>query len=506
MALSITIAGVDRTDDVMRDGFSIEQVLTSQEDSCDFVVAAGDKPTTGEAVVVADSGVTLFGGIIDAVKATELPGNITRWNCSARDYTYQLNAKLVADVYENKTASYIAADIVTRYCTAFTTTGIDSGSPNVEYMYFEYEKPSECLKRLAEYVGWEWYVDYAKEVQFFDPATRNTAAPIQLTDATDIRNWKHDIDEVGLVNQVYVLGGTMLSDPDSFEFNADGVQALFPLGHKPHNLSMTVGGVAKTIGVVNLHEDDGTYDYMMDYQEKFVRCGKNTSAPAAGTTIVFTYRYDIPVISVVSNIDSQNAVKAVQGGDGIYEYKIKDDSLITLEAAEAAGNDYLRIHADARVVGSFSTAASGWAPGQILTVNSVSRGISGTFTIQKVKISPFGTGLLHSISYGGRIFGLEDRLKALVSAQQASKNQDTVIITKIKTDNDNVTATDTLATTARTPPYICGDADAICGFVLCYWIGYWILYDNVEDIDMDSADYLFDAHDEFDYFYLGELY
>lgn len=466
MALSITIATVDRTADVMMNGLSIQQVLTSAEDSMSFVVHYGDKPSNGQAIVVADGTAKYFGGIIDCVKADELPGGITRWNCTARDYTHQFNQKLVADIWEAHSASTIVKELIASYCTGFTDTGVDDGAPNVEWIYFDYEKPSECLKKLAEYVGWEWYIGYDKVVQFFDPATRNTATPIQLTDATDIRNWKHNIDEQGLVNRVYVLGGSMLSDPATFEFKADGVQTVFTLAHKPHSLSTTVNASPVTVGIENIDEDDGTYDYIMNYQEKYVKCGSGTSTPSAGTTVAFTYQYDIPVITRVENATSQAAVALIQGGDGIYEYKIKDDSLTSLEAAKAAGEAYLREHANPRVIGSFSTGESGWTTGQILTVNSISRSISGTFTIQKVKLTPFGTGLLYTIEYGGRIWGLESRLKALVSAQQA-RNQDTLILTKIEATEDTVSFTDSIVTTFRNPPYVCGDIDAICGFVQC---------------------------------------
>lgn len=458
MAIIVTIAGTDRTADIMLNGVSIQQVLTYQEDSMEFTVMSGIKPTAGMSITVVDGSTTLFGGIIDGVKAEHQPGGITFWDCTARDYSYQMNAKLVADVWENHTADEIVKEILASYTTGFTSVGVDSGAPNVEYFFCDYEKVSDALKRLCEYVGWEWYVDYSKDVQFFDPSTRNTAAPIQLTDATDIRNWKHNIDEQGLVNRVYVIGGTMLSDPETFTFVADGQQTVFNLAHKPHNLTMTVAAVAVTVGTENLDEDDGSHQYMMNYQEKYVKCGSGTAAEDAGTNVAFTYQYDIPVITLVEDIDSQNAVAAVQGGDGIYEHRISDSSLTTLEAAEAAGNAYLREHSNPRVTGSFSTAQSGWDPGQILTVNSTSRSISGTFTVQKVKIKPYGTGLLYTIEYGGRIKGIEDKLKALVSAQQASRNQDTAILSVIKSKTDTVTATDSTIAGIKAPPYYVADA------------------------------------------------
>jgi hypothetical protein len=469
MAVTITVAGIDRTSDIQHNSFNIQQILTYQEDTIDFTVKSGGKPSNGQEIVVTSGTTRIFAGIIDGVKADEQPGGIRRWNCTARDYTYQFNAKLVADIWENVSASDIVEDIIDRYTTGFTKTGVDSGAPNVEWIFFDYEKPAECLKKLAEYVGWEWYIDYNRNVQFFDPATRNTPAPLTVEDGNDVRKWKHNVDEQGLVNRVYVLGGSMLSDPTTFEFKADGVQTVFPLAHKPHKLSMAIGGapvVSGKLGVENLNEDDGTYDYLMNYQEKYVRNGLGTSIIAAGTTVAFTYQYDIPVITMVEDLESQAAVAAVQGGDGVYEHKIKDDSLTTLEAAEAAGQAYLKEHANPRVIGSFATAQPGWEPGQILTVDSASRGISGTFTVQKVKISTYGTGLLYTIEYGGRIKGLEAKLKAIVSAQQASRNKDTVIITKIKANEDEIIVGDSSSTTLRRPPYVAGDADALAGFVV----------------------------------------
>lgn len=466
MAVIITIASVDRTTDVLMNNFGIQQVLTYSEDSMSFVVHQGDKPSAGQSIVVADGATVLFGGIIDSVKADEMPGGITRWNCTARDYSYQFNAKLVADIWEDVSASTIVKEIIATYCTGFTSTGVDNGAPNVEFIFLDYEKPTECMKKLAEYVGWEWFIDYNKDVQFFNPETRNAAAPIQLTDSTDIRNWKHNIDEQGLANRVYVIGGTMLSDPATFEFVADGKQTVFNLPHKPHNLSMTVNAVPVTVGTENLQEDDGSYDYFLNYQEKYVKNAATTAVIAAGTTVAVTYQYDIPVITMVEDLDSQAAVAAVQGGDGIYEHRIKDNKITTLEAAQAAGEGCLREHANPKVIGSFDTAESGWETGQILTVNSTSRSISGTYTVQKVKIKPFGTGLLYTIEYGGRIKGIEDRLRAILSAQQASRDQETAIITKIRKTVENVTAADTLIATINTDGYEFDEADALWDFAV----------------------------------------
>jgi hypothetical protein len=95
----------------------------------------------------------------------------------------------------------------------------------------------------------------------------------------------------------------------------------------------------------------------MSYQEKYVRTSAQTATPASGVLMTFVYKYDIDVITTVEDIASQSAISAVQGGDGVYEYVISDDSLVTLDAAEAAGNADLRQHANPTVKGSFETEA-----------------------------------------------------------------------------------------------------------------------------------------------------
>lgn len=108
-----------------------------------------------------------------------------------------------------------------------------------------------------------------------------------------------------------------------------------------------------------------------------------------------------------------------------------------------------------------------YMPGQILTTNLPARGLTGDYVIQKVTLTtPTPTTWLFKVEFGGRLLGIADVLRAIVSAQQKKKLSDTTILHKIKKFNDDVDVTDSLTTTPRTPPFICGDADAICGFVL----------------------------------------
>lgn len=468
MARKVVIAGTNRIENVLLETFEIEQVLTSTVDTCSFRIR-DIQPTKGQEVVVYDNSIKLFAGIIDRVRLVDTDRDGYKvYECSCQDYTYLLDRRLVVEIYENKSADWIVKNIITKYGgDVFTTNHVRTGAPVVERLIFDYTLPSECFKELAEYVGWDWYVDYDKDIWFFNPAVEAASAPVVLEKGASFRHLRHDIDTQGLRNRVYVRGGTMLSDPWTYEVKADGVARAWMLPHKPHELNMTVDGTAVTVGVENLHEE-ADYDYMMNYQEKYVRASEQTTTPSAGVTLSFTYKYDIDVITIAEDITSQQAIAAVQGGDGVYEHVIVDDSLTTIDAAEAAGEADLREHANPRIRGSFETEVGGWTPGQLVTIDLPDRGISGTFLVQKVTITPVTDVLwTYYMEYGGRLLGIADWLQALWKAQQKKKLAETALLHKFHYGAETAKVIDEIKSVLRTPPWICGDEDAICGFVEC---------------------------------------
>jgi hypothetical protein len=441
VARSLKIAGVERWPDLDANSLEIEAVLTYQLDTSRFRVR-GDQPTEGEEVIIEDGSIRLFGGII--VKVELVDKDLQIWAVECDDYTNLLDRKLVVESYTGLSASNIFLDIAAKYCPGFTTTGVRTGAPTIETTgdEFNYKPVSECFKWLCEYVSWHWQPTYNKDLEFFSAEELAAPAPMTLESGGYFRNHKHAIDQQGLRNRIYVRGGTMLSDPQLVEWKADGVARHWPLPFKSHDVSLMVGGVAKTVGVENFH-DEADYDYMMSFQEKYLRCSSGTATPADGTTMSLTAKQDIDVITVVEDLASQQAIAAVQGGDGVYEHVIVDDSLTTIDAAEAAGNADLREHANPRVKGSFETEVNGWAPGQLVTINLPDRGITGQYLIQKVTITPATDALwTYRVEYGGRLLGIADFLKALVSAQQKKKLGETSVLHKFTYGSETVQVSD----------------------------------------------------------------
>ncbi len=358
MSRHLYIAGVGRISDLEKGSLRIEQALTYQIDTCSFSVK-GEQPAEGEEVIIEDDALgRLFAGIIVKVElARTFPDkSIKVWDVDCDDYTALLDKRLVVESYENMSASDIFLDIVAKYCPGFTTNGVRSGAPVVESTgaEFEYKRPSDCFKWLCDYIGWHWQPDYYKDLHFFSAEELASPAPMTLVPGGKFRFKKHSIDTQGLRNRVYVRGGTMLSDPQVVQWKADGVARIWTLPWGPHEVSLTVGEVPMTVGVENLHDEED-FDYMMSFSEKYIRCSAQTATPVEGITMALTARQDIPVITMVEDYASQAAIAKVQGGDGIYEHVISDDSLTSIAAAEAAGMADLREHANPRVKGSFET-------------------------------------------------------------------------------------------------------------------------------------------------------
>ncbi len=464
MTGELLIAGFNKRDNLIKNSLSITAELNKRT-TCSFSLWGG-APTEGQEVRIADGPEIHFGGIVKKVVLLETIDDINIWRVDCLDYAYQLDRLFVVEEYSEQNADDIARDIVIKYCAGFTVVGIQSGAPQVEYLSFDDRRPSDCLNELAEYVGWRWYIDHTKDVHFFNPQDIAESAPMVIEDGAHYWRFRPDIDITGLANRIRVRGGSMLSDLYTHEIKADGKARIWILPHKPKQISMTVNAVPVTVGIEHIHEE-GTHNYYLNYQEKYIRADDATGTIADGTTITFTYKCDIPVITVVEDFESQAAVAAVQGGDGAYEYVIKDDTLETLGAAEAAGNQYLREHANPKVSGTFETEVGGWKPGQLVVINLPDQGIQGTYMVQRITVRNLDQAeQTYNIQWGGRLLGIADFLRALVAKEQKKRLAETTLLSKYTYGLERVEVLDEMDGTHRLPPWICGDADAICGFVV----------------------------------------
>ena len=210
MAIVVEIGGVDRTSLIEKESFVIENYLTQEIDSCSLVIrnyaSHTYKPSVGDEIEITDVATKIFGGVVIRV-LRRMEGKEIVNEIECLDYARLADQELVAEVYQNETVNDIIADINSKYLSGFTVVNVDC-SEVIDYIAFNYEPFSTCLKRLAEWVGYDWYVDYDKDIHFFE-RTKNPA-PFDLTDTNGNYIFNSLVikeDTSQLKNRIYVRGG-----------------------------------------------------------------------------------------------------------------------------------------------------------------------------------------------------------------------------------------------------------------------------------------------------------
>lgn len=388
MAYSITIAGIDRTTDVVNRSVSISDVINDEQNTLSFELIDhtenGLPDTEDEVIITLDDGTVIFGGYITRV-VKKISG-IGQVGCQVRaiDYSRLLDRSLVHRTYEDMTDAEIIEDIVQTYCigSGITTNNVVTGV-TIDQIAFNYLQPSQCLRKICDLTGRNWYIDYTKDVHYF--ALTQTPAPFNITDSsTEHKDLQISQDASQLKNRVYVRGGTKLSDTVSYSTKGNGVTRRFVLPDKPHNVALTVNGVNKTVGIKNV--DTSGFDYYLNFQEKYLDQDSGATVLGTGDTLTLSYQYDIPILVAVENTASIAA-------NGVKEFAIFDKSITTTQAARDRASAELTDYANSIVEGSFTTYTPGFASGQYININLTDYGINADYLVQRVSAKSIGGGV-----------------------------------------------------------------------------------------------------------------
>ena len=306
--ITVNIGGQDH--EVLEDTLVIESILGQVVDTADFVVF--DKqanitiPTLRDVIItrktVNENGVVIprriFGGLISYI--TGRPEGIHRyWDMSCQDYTLLLDRSLVLNRYAagitydgltgdkgliarifetgvlQATGGLGASEILAR-------TYVDQGLTSLTQQDFRYATLREVVSQLAQYVGYDFYVDYGRSIrEVWEQNPTNTAlrnridmllggsssipianvpsdirdlmapqlhyfyredfdAPYSLTDgpetsgsvpAVNYRNCEWKRDGTRVVNTFALFGDRLLADQSTAVIRGNGAQKEYELGH-----------------------------------------------------------------------------------------------------------------------------------------------------------------------------------------------------------------------------------------------------------------------------------
>lgn len=381
MSVQIKIENVDRSNIIVLDSVRLSRAKTNSVDTLSFGIkrktASDYAPELLNDVELIEGTETLFGGEIVSIDDTTqaLLGYVT-YKC--KDYSHEMDRKLVATTYEDTTVEAIIEDIKDNVLTpGFTTDNVDCPLP-IEFSAFNYEYPTKVIQQLADLVEYDWYVDKNKSIHFFARGSR--PAPFNLDDTSgnhfyDTLTITKDISN--LRNSITVRGGTFSGNERTDSQEADGEKTVFILPFKYKNISINInGGADLTVGIANIHNfiDNPDKEVLYSFSEKTLEF---PTPLTAGDVINVTGNPELPVIVQVN--DPTSAQKY-----GLFEFKIIDSSIDSKTLARERARAEIKAWGDTINEGQFVTDVAGLVPGHIININSTIRDIDDDFIVSRI--------------------------------------------------------------------------------------------------------------------------
>lgn len=440
-SLTLTIGGTNFLPVYKTGSCVISSQLQNQGNTLSMRLAVrtgGTLPQSGQEIVFKDGSRFLFGGFVTRLNPTEYGvGQLITYDLEASDYTYLLTNKYAQASYTNQTLAYIVADLLsTNLASGYGVTHTNTATgPTIASVTFNHISLRQCFEKLAKLTNYIWWMDYEKDLHFVDPAM-TTAAPETVTDSSsNIETMVINTDVSQVRNQIVIQGGTQASANYADIFIGDGQARGWVLTYAIKTmitieLDTGAGYVTKIIGVEGTDDETVCY-FMYSTSRGSFRMASGSSTPTSAHKIRVTYKYALPVLTIVSDSTSIALMSALEGGDGVHGFVINDSTITSQEQARKRGQQELLMFALPILQGEFTTRtgllASGsyFVPGQALSVNLPSWGISTTtvYLIQRVTMSMVETGSSieyhYRVTFGGRMLGVTDFLLALATPEQA---------------------------------------------------------------------------------------
>lgn len=361
------------------------------------------EPICGNSVSIYldDTSQMLFGGVIHMVNRKTIAQDVYSYHLACTDYQRFFDRRMVAEKYEalDKTINEIIADIVLKYTDlslGFTTNHVDASNKLLKPIIFNYRSPTDCLREMAELFGYVWYIDKSKDIHF--RSQQIEYAPIEINDIAvknlGVDDFAISCDYSQVRNRIFVQGGYRQSSVFNFTSYAQYNQTSWLLEYRPHNLTMEINDVPQVLGQQNVDTDDGSFDYFYNYYEKVVYAASGTSGVNYDDEIQFGMQYEIPVLARVNHKASQLAIAIAEGGDGIYEYVYKDNTLKDEDMVKRKAMVELERNAYPLINGSFVYHTYGFTAGQTVIINLTDCTYNGEYLITQVTSETMGNNII----------------------------------------------------------------------------------------------------------------
>lgn len=454
----VTIGGVDRTSLIT--DITITDSVNNRVDTADFTIEKTPldsyTPALNAEIIVTRGTDRIFGGVITSISDELVGVNTIRYSVSCVDYTFFFNRSLLVERFENMTINAIIASLVATYAPTFTTVAVVAPI-NVASIAFNRITMSDALKKLADLVNYQWYVDYNKDVHFF--AADTVPAPFNIVDGNYIReSLKVTRDISQLRNRVLIQGGDVPGATSTVKLAGNGETAQFDTKYEFATLpTVTVDGWAQTVGNEYTDTDDSLFDCMWSFQQKYLRFTAGNIPPAptgpATTNIEITGN---PLLPIVVDVPDEVSIAAF----GEYQFALTDTNIVSEDQAIERALAELKANAAALSEGTVDTYKYGLRSGQIVRFTDALRGLDEDFVIQKVQYRYLSTdatydGLWSVTAATLKTVGIIAILQKLLLKEELTIDERLSLIKFLRIPRDTLAVSDALAAvTTNTGPFV----------------------------------------------------
>jgi hypothetical protein len=387
-----------------------------------------------------DGATKVFGGRIYAVTTSDAGHGKKFHSVQAKDYSYDLGRLLVVEEYDGMTVEDVITAILTAYAPDFTHSNVVC-TLNVVKVVFDRITVMQAIQKLADMAGFSWYVDYDKDIHFFEKNTEPAPFTIEDDNGNLIAETLEITDDLSQIrNRIFIKGGEVEGDERTEPINGDGTKKQFKLSNKfSHIPTVMVGGVPKTVGVDYI-DDEASFDCFWDYNQQYIRF-KDTTIPGVGANNILVT--GLPLYRLVVQVSDPTSITA----NGIFEYTETDETLKSRESAVAFARAQIAAYKDGVTEGHFETYTPGLRSGQIIEISTSLRGVTEYFLIQRTSFSMLTqTSFVWSVELATlKTVGLIDFLMSLL--QNGTKLlQDTgeVVLEKTEFPEESLGITETV--------------------------------------------------------------
>ncbi len=338
--------------------------------SCSFSLLNAAEPLPLAQVSVSWGSVPIYRGqIIDRDRSNPRGADLIITKPQSSDAVQMLARRLVAEVYEERPAGEIVADLFDKYMPEVAADQAQLQLITTPLTFaFNYVPLLECTRRVAEAAGTYWFLHPDGGLRFFQTYSGSQVeySPKAIVDGS----LRDRVSAGEFANRVWVFGAKQAS-PGYKIMVFSGDSTVFPLGYEPNYVQVRVDGATKK--VLLKENDDGSAEFLVDKKAKLVTAKQEY--PGAAVEIKFR-----PTVEIVDYFEDLASMRTY----GIYEKAIKDRTITDKLTARQRGRAALRQRSRPKAILSWQTRDWQVYPGQPVVLSYPSLNTNGVFRITSV--------------------------------------------------------------------------------------------------------------------------